>query len=92
MTETYSPCSFGIHVCGISADGEEPITIANFRTQGALSARRLWDAARERFEVAEGEPDDLLVDLCLGPYEVVDNFAMTRQMLEPLRAFAAALT
>ena len=88
-SETYRPCAFGIHVCGVSRSGEEPVTIANFRTMGTISAKTLFEGAKEQFASAAGEPNDLIVDLCLGANEIPEGFPMTRQMLDRLRTYAA---
>lgn len=87
MAEIYQPCRNGLHVCGESADGERPVTVANFPTRSAAAARALFEQARAEVACADGEPDDLIVDLMIGR-DCDTDFPMTRQMLSRLESLA----
>ncbi len=83
----YHPCSVGLHVCGATQDGERPLTIANYPMKSADEARRIFDLVRKEFGEREG---DLVVDLFIGPYDLVDDFETRRQMLPRIAAAVAA--
>ncbi|WP_204274418.1 hypothetical protein, partial [Stenotrophomonas maltophilia] len=63
---SYEPCAIGIHVCGVSADELEPVTVANIRLPTRAKARELFNLARQECRAVSGEPCDLVVDLCVG--------------------------
>lgn len=86
MNESYAPCRTGIHICGISADEAEPVTVANFPMRSAREAHELFLAARSQFAARDGEPDDLIVDYCSGG-DITEDFPLCRQQLAGLQAF-----
>ena len=79
----YQPCETGLHVVGQHPDGVNCYTVANLTMRNPDAARGLWEAARVAYEVAEGEPHDLVVDLMQNTHHT-DDFLMTRQMLARL--------
>ena len=86
----YAPCAIGLHVCGMSDDEAEPVTILNLPTRTAAEARRMFYRAKAECQISGDEPTSLVVDLCLGVNEYgADDFSMSRQMLERLIALAA---
>lgn len=88
----YQPCHLGIHVCGISRDEDNPITVANFPTRTAAEARRLFAAAKAECEAGGDEPGDFVIDLNVGLNEMqVEDFMMSRQMLDRLTKIAGEL-
>jgi hypothetical protein len=86
--EQYHPCDIGLHVCGHLPDESGPLTILNLPTKTAGEARALFEAARAECACQEGEPDDFFVDLNIDTQ--VDEFSMSRQMLDRLKQIALA--
>ncbi|WP_336801790.1 hypothetical protein [Kaistia sp. MMO-174] len=87
---SYAPCAVGLHVCGMSEDGTEAVTVLNIPTRTAAEAHRLFYRAKAECQIAGEEPRSLVVDLCLGANEHgADDFSMSRQMLDRLVVLAA---
>lgn len=85
----YAPCAIGLHICGMSADETEAVTVLNLPTRTIAEARRLFERAKVECEIVGEEPRSLVVDLCLGANEHgADDFSMSRQMLDRLLAIA----
>lgn len=78
----YTPCVYGLHVCGVHPDGENFLTVVNLSVRTAREARALFEAAKQ-FACAEDEPDDYVIDCQLDGL-VEEDFLMSRQMLDPL--------
>lgn len=75
----YNPCDNGLHVCGFREDGEfgPHVTEANFPGVG----RDAFDVLKAEFA---DDDYDLLIDL-MDNGDIVDDFGIKRQMLEPMR-------
>lgn len=86
MPRPYAPCAFGLHVCGCDEAADEFVTVANLPARSAAEARRMFHEARAEFAALEGEPCELVVDLCEGPNEQTADFPISRQMLDRLLA------
>lgn len=84
----YQPCANGLHVCGIHPDEINFLTVANFATPDADSARHLFERAKAECAVSGDEAEDLVVDLQQDD-ECCEDFCMSRQMLARLGALAA---
>lgn len=83
MTERYTPCRTGIHVCGADHDANEFFTQANFPQRDQAAANTAFERGKAECEAVDGEPTDFVVDLmCAG--DVIDDFSCTRQMLPRL--------
>lgn len=85
----YQPCNLGVHVCGQHPDGDNCLTAANYPRRSVSAARSLFDLAKAECAIAPGEPRDLVVDLMVDG-DIVDDFLMSRQMLERLTALAGS--
>lgn len=86
----YHPCDCGVHICGHieDDDGERPFTLANFEAKTEMEAKALFERLRQ-FAACPGEPEDCCVDLNIGrDHQHVDDFCITRQMLERITAEA----
>lgn len=81
----YFPPTHGLHVCDYHPDGVNCLTGAVAPVWSPAEAQRLFEIAKAECACAEGEPDDLIVDLQQGD-DCVDDFPMTRQMLSRLQA------
>lgn len=84
----YQPCDTGIHVCGFHPDGNNFLTIANFKASSAAEARAWFEKAKADLSGTREDGDfviDLQVDSC-----VEDDFYMSRQMLDRLAAITRA--
>lgn len=86
--KAYSPCRSGLHVCGADEDANEFFTEAN-HPLGPCKARVVFSRARDECAAKEGEPCDFVVDLMRGGY-IVEDFAISRQMLPRLAGLVAA--
>lgn len=86
MAERYAPTAFGLHVCGSDDAAYEFVTVANFPARSAREARAMFEQAKAECAAIEGEPCELVVDLCLGHNEIPEDFPITRQMLDRLTA------
>lgn len=86
----YQPCTNGLHVCGIHPDESNFLTVCNLPTATPRAARDLFERARLECAATEGEPCDLVVDLQQRG-DCSEDFPMTRQMLDRLRALARPL-
>lgn len=67
----------GVHLCGVTDDGEQPTTVASYPMSARL-ARVLFDAARVVSECGSGE-HDFIVDLCIDD-EIGEDFHSNRQL------------
>lgn len=76
----YQPCENGLHVCGLHPDENNFLTIDNFPTAEAESARALFNQARMECCSEKGEPYDFVVDLQQDD-DCCEDFTMNRQML-----------
>lgn len=74
--QTYNPCRNGIHVCGISSDEEEFVTIANVPGVD----ERQFDILETHFALPPEEDPDLVVDL-MADGDIVRDFGIRRQQL-----------
>ena len=86
----YHPCDCGVHVCGHIEDEDScrPLTLANFPRRNEEEARELFNRLRQ-FAASDGEPEDCCVDLNIGDWNYqVEDFQISRQMLELLTAEA----
>lgn len=77
--DRYNPCPDGIHVCGISGDEEEFISVANVVGVGEGTFAML----KTLFALPEGEDPDLVVDLMVGG-DCIRDFGIRRQQLDAL--------
>lgn len=73
----YMPCDNGVHLCGQTDDGEQPVTLQNYPFPH--NARHMWQAAKDVAECPYGEPHDFVVDLMIGG-DLVDDFCSNRQL------------
>lgn len=81
---SYAPCQYGIHVCGISGDEQEFVTVANFQRV----SKAVFDSLRDDFGLEPGEDPDLVVDfMCDG--DIVEDFGIRRQSLAAIEAIVA---
>jgi len=90
----YNPCCCGVHVCDMKADAEftVPVTLLNLPCPSIDEARALFAALKAECAAGLGEPVDLVVDLNIScDDKQVEDFAMTRQMLDRLKSLAAQL-
>ena len=89
----YHPHFPGIHVCGFTGEAESederPATLANHAFLSNGDAQRVWESAREELREPDGVEGDVLVDLCLAPHTIEDNFWMRMQMLPRLETLIA---
>ncbi|WP_414902492.1 hypothetical protein ACMT1E_04480 [Sphingomonas flavalba] len=67
----------GVHLCGVTDDGQQPTTVASYPMNRA-EARSFWEAAREVAECAEDEYD-FIVDLCISD-QIYEDFRSNRQL------------
>lgn len=81
----YSPCRDGLHVCGISSDEEEFVTVAN--VPGVTEA--LFERLKQTFGLPSGDDPDLVVDLCVQG-DILADFGIRRQSLAALLVAAKA--
>lgn len=73
----YETPSNGIHLCGVTDDGEQPTTVAVY-PMAEKQARAAWQLAKEVAECGKDE-GDLIVDLCVGD-SIEDDFWSNRQL------------
>jgi hypothetical protein len=81
---TYTPCASGIHICGLTANEDEFLTVANF--PGVT--RDAFEAARNACALSDHDDFDLVVDWMVGG-DIVEDFGMRRQQLDDLRRIVA---
>lgn len=79
MSQPYSPCHNGIHVCGITGDEEEFATVAN--VPGVTEQK--FDELQSHFALPEGEDPDLVIDFVVNG-DLVRDFGIRRQSLDAL--------
>lgn len=88
--DRYATPHHGVHVCGISADEENFITVFRADTRTALQARTMYDAVKAECAMSDDEEQDLVVDLCMdGSTE--EDFPMRRQQLDRLKVVCASM-
>lgn len=75
----YSPCTNGLHVCGISGDEEEFVTVQN--VPGVTE--QTFDLLEAHYALPEGEDPDLVVDLVIDG-DLIRDFGIRRQSLAAL--------
>jgi hypothetical protein len=83
----YQPCRFGLHVCGEHPDGTNCMSVANFPTKDAATARALFEAAKADLSEPDKDESDFVVDLMVD-HDTPEDFRMNRQMLARLSALA----
>lgn len=83
----YRPCDNGVHVCGVDEVKERFYTEANFPCVGEPAARALFGRLKAEF-AASDEEWDLTVDLTIADGMIVEDFGISRQMLERFRSSA----
>jgi hypothetical protein len=76
---TYSPCKNGIHVCGISGDETEFVTVGN--RPGAT--RETFEQLRTQHGLGPGVDPDLVVDWVEGG-DIISDFGIRRQSLNSI--------
>lgn len=75
----YHPCQNGIHVCGVTADEERPLTVAN--VPGVTEAK--WDVLKSAFQMTEDDTPDLVIDFMVNG-DIMEDFGIRRQQLDAL--------
>lgn len=79
----YQPCQLGLHVCGMHPNGDDFLTVANLPVETPAKARALFDLAKANLASADDQPRELVIDL-QNDFDTVEDFPMSRQMLERL--------
>jgi len=83
----YSPCRYGIHICGIDESRDEFTTVANHPRVSKV----LFDSLRDDFAMEKDEDPDVVVDfMCDG--DIIDDFGARRQSLAAMAAIIEAET
>lgn len=86
----YQPCDTGVHVCGFHPDGNNFLTIANFKARSAEQAREIFETAKADLAGTK-EDGDFVIDLQIDG-SVEGDFYMSRQMLDRLASIHARAT
>lgn len=75
-SSNYDPPDNGVHLCGVTDDGEQPTTVASYPMHRER-ARVLWLAAKMAAECGREEAD-FVVDLCIDD-SINEDFWSNRQ-------------